>query len=89
MTAEHGADALKKLRAFPHAPRVILLDLMMPVMNGWEFLQEFEKDLSLKEIPIVVCSASTENLPIHIPLIKKPISRKTLIQIAKDYLKEI
>ncbi len=87
MTAEHGAEALQKLRSFTRPPRVILLDLMMPVMNGWELLKELEKDVTLNKIPVVICSASTENLPTHIPLVKKPINHKTLLQIAKDYIK--
>jgi CheY-like chemotaxis protein len=49
-TAEHGAQALEEVsRARPH---VILLDLMMPVMDGWTFLRH------CTDIPVVLMSAS-------------------------------
>jgi CheY-like chemotaxis protein len=54
--AANGAVALQKLRGGPR-PCVILLDLMMPVMDGHEFLAEQQSDAALKEIPVVVLSA--------------------------------
>jgi CheY-like chemotaxis protein len=51
-----GAEALAQLRAGSR-PCVILLDLMMPVMDGWTFCEEREKDPSLAEIPVLVLSA--------------------------------
>lgn len=54
--AANGAVALQKLRGGPR-PCVILLDLMMPVMDGREFLAEQQNDAALKEIPVVVLSA--------------------------------
>lgn len=38
-------------------PCLILLDLMMPVMNGWEFRSQQKRDPALAAIPVVVCSA--------------------------------
>ncbi|WP_235969415.1 response regulator [Anaeromyxobacter diazotrophicus] len=58
--AEHGLDALKQLRAGLRAgqrPRLILLDLMMPVMNGWEFREAQRRDPALSQIPVIVLSA--------------------------------
>jgi CheY-like chemotaxis protein len=54
--AEHGAQALAQLRA-GFRPCLILLDLMMPVMDGWTFCQETSKDPALAKLPIVVVSA--------------------------------
>src|SRR5215468_7398383 len=42
-TAKHGEEALSLMRA-GRLPTLVLLDLMMPVMNGWEFLEEVSKD---------------------------------------------
>lgn len=50
-----GADALDYLRTHP-APDVILLDLRMPRMNGWEFLAAQERDPALAAIPVVIYS---------------------------------
>ena len=58
-TAENGRDALEVLHGM-EAPSVILLDLMMPVMSGDEFLQELRKDDALASIPVLIVSAWTD-----------------------------
>lgn len=58
--AEHGAAALAQLRA-GLKPCVILLDLAMPVMDGWTFCEETDKDPALAALPIVVVSAVTHD----------------------------
>src|SRR5688500_12674666 len=57
-TAANGQEALDVLRSGP-PPRLILLDLMMPVMNGWQFRAEQRNDPALASIPVVVISADT------------------------------
>ncbi|HVO20711.1 MAG TPA: response regulator [Anaeromyxobacter sp.] len=54
---ESGREALAFLRG-GGAPALILLDLMMPEMNGWQFREEQLKDERLREIPVVVITAS-------------------------------
>ena len=54
--ANHGAEALERLRDAGHFC-LILLDLMMPVMNGWEFREHQQKDPALAEIPVLVVTA--------------------------------
>ena len=83
--AEHGADALTKLRSVGEKPCLILLDLMMPIMDGWSFCEEKERDPSLSEIPVVVVSAversDARNASVrsagHLP---KPVDMTTLLQ---------
>ena len=53
--ARHGREALERLRRRDIC--LILLDLWMPVMNGWEFRYEQEKDPALAAIPVVVITA--------------------------------
>src|SRR5919206_1695644 len=53
--AANGKEALARLHE--RAPRVILLDLMMPVMDGWEFRVAQQRDPALASIPVVVISA--------------------------------
>jgi CheY-like chemotaxis protein len=55
-TAQNGREALDKL-ARGDLPSVVVLDLMMPVMNGWEFREKQLSDASLATIPVVVVSA--------------------------------
>jgi CheY-like chemotaxis protein len=57
VVACNGRDALRCLRGGP-LPDVILLDLVMPEMSGWEFRQVQVHDPALAGIPVVVVSAS-------------------------------
>ena len=54
--AGNGQEALALLKV-NEKPCLILLDLMMPVMSGWEFAKIAEKDVTIGQIPIVICSA--------------------------------
>jgi two-component system, chemotaxis family, chemotaxis protein CheY len=53
--AANGAEAMTKLEERP--PRLVLLDLMMPVVDGWEVLDRMRADPSLDEVRVCVCSA--------------------------------
>jgi CheY-like chemotaxis protein len=57
--ARNGEEALRQLRG-GEAPSVIVLDLMMPVMDGWAFRAEQLKDPSLAAIPVVIISGARE-----------------------------
>jgi CheY-like chemotaxis protein len=71
--ASNGQEALLHLRnTLP--PDLILLDLMMPVMNGWEFRKQQTEDPALQAIPVVVVSADA-NIP-----------QKTAALGAREYL---
>jgi CheY-like chemotaxis protein len=56
LTAANGQEALGHLHGKPR-PDLILLDLMMPVMDGWQFRREQIRDPALATIPVVVLSA--------------------------------
>ncbi len=55
--ARHGLEALKVLAVSAEAPTFILLDLMMPVMDGWAFCDSRRKSRALLDIPVVAISA--------------------------------
>ena len=80
----NGRDALNYLWTH-RPPRVILLDLMMPVMNGWEFRRYQRRDAALAPIPVVVCSG-VEDVPAEAELIgaesylQKPIQPEQLTE---------
>jgi len=57
--AKDGKEALEKLRAKTELPGVILLDLMMPEMDGFQFRIEQEKDAKLAPIPVLVMTADS------------------------------
>jgi len=56
--ARNGREALARLRTGSVHPAVILLDLMMPGMDGWDFRSEQMRDPRLASVPVVIVSAS-------------------------------
>jgi len=87
--ARHGGEALAQLQA-GKTPCVILLDLMMPVMDGWTFCQEREKSPSFAEIPIVVLSAVPRRDPRNAVLravdhLSKPVDIGKLLAAVERY----
>ncbi|WP_409479676.1 response regulator [Pseudobdellovibrio sp. HCB154] len=59
LTAENGLEALNVLKASAK-PNLILLDMKMPVMNGWEFADQFRKTYN-NSTPIVVVTAAADS----------------------------
>jgi CheY-like chemotaxis protein len=86
-TAKNGAEALAMLRA-GRRPGLVLLDLMMPVMNGWEFLDEVAKDPLLKVIPVVVLTAAERaHAPGAMAVLSKPMDLKELLRVVERYVR--
>jgi CheY-like chemotaxis protein len=56
-SARNGMETLAYLRQQAELPRLILLDLGMPVMTGWEFREEQQRDPKLAHIPVIIISA--------------------------------
>jgi CheY-like chemotaxis protein len=83
--AINGEEALRVLAEDP-PPRLILLDLMMPVMNGWELLRALRASATLAGIPVVVLSSlSGAETPAGVPAVKKPISVQALLRLVEEY----
>jgi len=80
-TADNGKEGLLKLSQMP-APCLILLDLIMPVMSGWEFIEEINKNIIYSNIPIVIVSAlaSQSGLSGNQTFLEKPIDLDSLLQ---------
>ena len=57
-TAPNGEEALGRLRQSDRPPGLILLDLMMPVMDGWQFLDQLAHEPAMQAVPVVVLSAN-------------------------------
>ena len=60
LQAPNGAEALKLLEAEPGQCQLILLDLMMPIMNGWDFRKLQKRKAALANIPVVLMSAGAQ-----------------------------
>ncbi len=82
--ANHGKEALALL-AQGLVPEVVLLDLMMPVMNGWEFLKAFKGDPAYSKIPVIILSAFADRATIvggeAISILRKPIALSVLFNV--------
>jgi CheY-like chemotaxis protein len=90
LEARNGREAIDLLRGLEVMPHVIILDLMMPVMNGVEFCAEQRCDPQLRGIPIMLVSASSQ-LPTSAAdlgvagFARKPLALSTLLSIAERY----
>ncbi|MCF8283970.1 MAG: response regulator [Sphingobacteriales bacterium] len=56
--AQNGEDALEVIKSF--TPNIVLCDLMMPVMNGFEFIEKFKSNPAFTETPVIFVSARAE-----------------------------
>jgi DNA-binding response OmpR family regulator len=59
LEAADGATALELARA--HHPDVVLLDLMLPDVDGWQVLRDLKDDPQLTEVPVVILTARTDD----------------------------
>ena len=86
LTASNGQEGVKILKQGAH-PGLILLDLMMPIMNGWEFLRARREDCLSEEIPVIVLSAAgIEVAPDGANgMFSKPFELESLLQITHRY----
>jgi CheY-like chemotaxis protein len=87
--AENGKDALERLRE-ANSYCVILLDMMMPVMNGYEFREEQLKDPTLAEIPVIIVTADSQAREKARQLgtqrfFQKPLSPPDLLKAVSEY----
>ena len=86
-TANNGQEAIDSLQSMPH-PCLILLDMMMPVMNGWAFLEHRRSHDLLAIIPVIIVSAATETRLSGLEtqgIVKKPIDLDVLLKWIKQY----
>jgi CheY-like chemotaxis protein len=83
--AEHGAQALVALH---HAiPDAMLVDLLMPVMSGWELLQIIREDERWSKIPVIVLSAV--RTPHGFAHLTKPLSIEQLLDTVASVLRRV
>jgi len=85
--AENGRAALAAIDRIP-SPCLVLLDLMMPEINGWEVLNELRAQDRLVHFPVVVMSAvKPELMPTGVPWLRKPFELEVLLEAVRRHCK--
>ncbi len=90
LTASNGEEALKAIRSTESRKPIhlVLLDLMMPVMNGKEFLSVQRNDPDLSQLPVILLSAGSRptDLPSNLTFLKKPLDAEHLLSVIRQYV---
>ncbi len=81
-------DGQEALDALPHIQNlcVVLLDLLMPRMNGWDFFERMRARPELSAVPVVVHSSAQSSAPAGVTLVlKKPVEPERLLSVVRTY----
>lgn len=85
-----GKEALQYLNSAQIKPSLVLLDFMMPEMNGWQFREAQRSTPALCEIPVVGITAQRmEHAPIDTPIVlRKPFQLEELLEVVSGFCKK-
>lgn len=93
-TASNGAEALEKVQIGGNLPNLIVLDIVMPEMNGYDFCRRVKNDPKTKDLPVVMCSSKSEEFDHYWGLkqgadayLNKPFEPNELLSTIKQLLK--
>lgn len=85
LVATNGQEAIELLDALGSRPCVVLLDLFMPVMSGWQFVEALRNDARRANVRIVITTSAPEQAPLGFPVIEKPLDADRLLAAIKRY----
>ncbi len=85
VTANEGEEALSKLDGIEHLC-LVLLDLLMPGMNGWDFFTKLRERPELSAVPVIVHSSAADRAPAGVTrVLQKPVPFDRLISVVGEY----
>ena len=80
--ASDGREGLERVHTSDPAPFLILLDLGLPVIDGWEFLRRQKNDTKIAHIPVIIVTATpSSRVPGADAVLKKPVNVDQLINL--------
>jgi CheY-like chemotaxis protein len=87
--ARTGKQALDFLSNDPRSPPdIVILDLMMPLVTGWQVLEVIQRDPALAAVPVVILTAATQDRPSGVAaLLQKPFQADHLIETIQRLLR--
>jgi CheY-like chemotaxis protein len=88
VAARDGREALEILAAAEPRPSLVLLDLMMPNMNGWEFCDHRSRDARMSDVPVIVMTASRTHAPPAgaAEILHKPLQIQSLLDVVARWI---
>jgi two-component system, chemotaxis family, sensor histidine kinase and response regulator PixL len=90
-SAANGQEAIDRLHSGLPLPDMVLLDLNMPVMDGWQFLALVAADTSLRQLPVIIISGSptvpdSSATPPNASFMAKPIRPPMILKLMEEML---
>ncbi len=92
-SAANGEDALRLLASSEARPELVLLDAVMPVLDGWGLLAELRKDPQRADVPVVMLSgchdiAARARESGAVAVMRKPVEPQTLLRVIEHFRKQ-
>ena len=86
IAASDGKEALAALVNLRHPLCLVLLDLRMPGMNGWDFFAALKARPELADVPVVIHSSAPSRAPVGATrVLQKPLALERLISVVHEY----
>ena len=82
-TAANGAEALACLQS-EELPSVVILDLLMPLIDGNEVYERMQRDPRLAKVPVIVSTSAPARAPSGVLIIKKPMNLSRLMSVVRQ-----
>jgi CheY-like chemotaxis protein len=80
--AANGAEAMTKMEERP--PRLVLLDLVMPIVDGWEVLDRMRADPALAGVPVCICTGHSVPSSRADFVLRKPFDVEALVAVVEE-----
>ncbi len=85
VTAREGQEALDRISRIEHLC-LVLLDLLMPGMNGWDFFKSMRARPELAHVPVVVHSSTPSAAPAGVTrVLQKPVELDRLLSVVREF----